>query len=160
MKTDLSGHVAAATATPGCERISTRSRESAERQIGQEVDAARCRLERLPGECTSYYDHCYAAADTEIADGELSTAEGKALLDDLADYGAPVVLFSGGEPLVRQDLEELVAYANEVGIRPVLSTNGTLITEERARALSDAGLTYAGVSVDGLPERNDRLPRG
>ncbi|WP_247008716.1 TIGR04347 family pseudo-SAM/SPASM protein [Halorientalis litorea] len=106
-------------------------------------------------QCNLYCDHCYAAADTEVAPGELSTAEGKRLLDDLADYGVPVVLFSGGEPLVREDLDELVAYAADAGIRPVLSTNGTLITEERARALKDAGLQYAGVSVDGLPERND-----
>jgi len=106
-------------------------------------------------QCNLYCDHCYAAADTGVADGELSTAEGKALLDDLADYGAPVVLFSGGEPLVRQDLEELIAHAAEAGLRPVLSTNGTLITEERARSLRDAGLAYAGVSVDGLPENND-----
>jgi pseudo-rSAM protein/SPASM domain protein len=108
-------------------------------------------------QCNLYCEHCYAAADTDVADGELSTAEGKALLDELADYGAPVVLFSGGEPLVREDLEELVAHADEVGIRPVLSTNGTLITEQRARSLKDAGLRYAGVSVDGLPERNDEF---
>ncbi|MBX0296491.1 TIGR04347 family pseudo-SAM/SPASM protein [Haloarcula nitratireducens] len=106
-------------------------------------------------QCNLYCTHCYASADTETAPGELSTGEGKALLDDLADYGAPVVLFSGGEPLVRDDLTELVAHAAERGLRPVLSTNGTLLTRERAAALRDAGLRYAGVSVDGLPERND-----
>jgi pseudo-rSAM protein/SPASM domain protein len=106
-------------------------------------------------QCNLYCDHCYAAADTTVADGELSTAEGKALLRDLAEFGVPVVLFSGGEPLVRDDIEELVAYASKLGIRPVLSTNGTLITPSRARALRDAGLQYAGISVDGLPERND-----
>ncbi|GAB3412828.1 TIGR04347 family pseudo-SAM/SPASM protein [Haloparvum alkalitolerans] len=106
-------------------------------------------------QCNLYCSHCYASADTETIPGELSTAEGKALLDQLADFGVPVVLFSGGEPLVRDDLPELVAHASAAGIRPVLSTNGTLITEEKARALKDAGLRYAGVSVDGLPERND-----
>ncbi|EMA16063.1 MULTISPECIES: TIGR04347 family pseudo-SAM/SPASM protein [Haloarcula] len=129
--------------------------ESTKRQIRDEKQRRPVVVWNVTKQCNLYCDHCYAAADTEIADGELSTAEGKALLDDLADYGAPVVLFSGGEPLVRQDLEELVAYANEVGVRPVLSTNGTLITEERAQSLKDAGLKYAGVSVDGLPERND-----
>jgi pseudo-rSAM protein/SPASM domain protein len=108
-------------------------------------------------QCNLYCDHCYAAADTDCASGEFSTAEAKRMLDDLADYGAPVVLFSGGEPLVREDLEELIAYADEQGIRPVLSTNGTLITEERARDLRDAGLKYAGISVDGMPERNDEF---
>lgn len=106
-------------------------------------------------QCNLYCSHCYASADTETIPGELSTAEGKALLDQLADFGVPVVLFSGGEPLVRDDLPELVAHASDAGLRPVLSTNGTLITAEKARALKDAGLRYAGVSVDGLPERND-----
>jgi pseudo-rSAM protein/SPASM domain protein len=106
-------------------------------------------------QCNLYCEHCYASADTETAPGELSTAEGKALLADLADYGVPVVLFSGGEPLVRDDLPELIAHAADLGLRPVLSTNGTLVTAERAARLRDAGLQYAGVSVDGLPERND-----
>ncbi len=107
--------------------------------------------------CNLRCEHCYAAADTESAPGELTTAEGKALLDDLAEFGVPVVLFSGGEPLVRRDLPELVAHAADRGLRPVLSTNGTLLTRERARELRDAGLQYAGISVDGLRERNDRI---
>ncbi len=107
--------------------------------------------------CNLYCEHCYAAADAEGAPNELSTAEGKGLIDDLADYGVPVLLFSGGEPMVREDLPELVSYAADSGIRPVLSTNGTLLTRDRARELKEAGLKYAGVSVDGLPERNDRI---
>ena len=101
--------------------------------------------------------HCYAGAESEPKAGELTTTEGKRLLDDLADYGAPVVLFSGGEPMVRADLTELVAYAADAGVRPVLSTNGTLLTTERARELKEAGLAYAGVSVDGLADRNDEF---
>ena len=107
--------------------------------------------------CNLRCEHCYAAADAEGAPDELSTAEGKALIDDLAAYGVPVLLFSGGEPLVREDLPELVSYADDRGIRPVLSTNGTLLTRENARELREAGLKYAGVSVDGLRERNDRI---
>lgn len=111
----------------------------------------------LTKQCNLYCNHCYASADSNVAPGELTTAEGKQLLDDLADYGVPVVLFSGGEPLVRDDLTDLVSYATELGIRPVLSTNGTLITPDKARELRAAGLKYAGVSVDGMPERNDRF---
>lgn len=107
--------------------------------------------------CNLYCEHCYAAADDEGAPNELSTAEGKALIDDLAEYGVPVLLFSGGEPMVREDLPELIEYAADSGVRPVLSTNGTLLTRENARELKEAGLKYAGVSVDGLPERNDRI---
>ncbi|MFB6073970.1 MAG: TIGR04347 family pseudo-SAM/SPASM protein [Haloarculaceae archaeon] len=129
--------------------------ESAKPQITEDKQRRPVVVWNLTKQCNLYCEHCYAAADTEHAPGELTTAEGKALLDDLADYGVPVVLFSGGEPLVRDDLEELIAYATDRGLRAVLSTNGTLITEARARSLRDAGLSYAGVSVDGLPERND-----
>jgi pseudo-rSAM protein/SPASM domain protein len=107
--------------------------------------------------CNLHCQHCYAGAEIESAPGELSTAAGKQFLDELADYGAPVVLFSGGEPMVRDDLVELIEHASDAGLRPVLSTNGTLITAENARRMKEAGLKYAGVSVDGLPERNDRF---
>jgi pseudo-rSAM protein/SPASM domain protein len=106
-------------------------------------------------QCNLSCAHCYAGADCGSAPGELTTAEGKAMLDELAAYGVPVVLFSGGEPLVRDDLPELVAHASEAGLRPVLSTNGTLLTCERAHELRDAGLAYAGISVDGGRETND-----
>ena len=106
-------------------------------------------------QCNLYCEHCYAGADDGCAPAELSTEEGERLLEDLAEFGVPVVLFSGGEPLARPDLEHLVAYADDLGIRPVLSTNGTLVTEERAEALREAGLKYAGVSVDGTREVND-----
>jgi pseudo-rSAM protein/SPASM domain protein len=109
----------------------------------------------LTRRCNLYCSHCYAGADTGAAPGELTTAEGGRLFEDLADYGVPVVLFSGGEPLVRDDLLELVGDAADLGLRPVLSTNGTLLTPERAAELRETGLAYAGVSVDGLPERND-----
>ncbi|MFB6163299.1 MAG: TIGR04347 family pseudo-SAM/SPASM protein [Halococcoides sp.] len=108
------------------------------------------------GACNLTCEHCYADAGERDPE-ELDTEEGKALLDDLAAFDVPVVLFSGGEPLVRDDLDELVAYAADNGIRPVLSTNGTLLDESRARALSEAGLAYAGVSIDGLPATHDAI---
>ena len=79
--------------------------ESTKRQIRERKQRRPVVVWNLTKQCNLYCDHCYAAADTEVAEGELSTAAGKSLLDDLADYGVPVVLFSGGEPLVRRDLE-------------------------------------------------------
>ena len=101
--------------------------------------------------------HCYAHAKEEAGADELSTAQGKALLDDLAAFGVPVVLFSGGEPLARRDLPELAAYAVGKGMRAVISTNGTLITASVARTLKDIGLSYVGISLDGMQEVNDRF---
>ncbi|MCF8061551.1 MAG: 12,18-didecarboxysiroheme deacetylase [Deltaproteobacteria bacterium] len=101
--------------------------------------------------------HCYARADERIHEKELSHEEGLALLDDLAGFGVPVVLFSGGEPLVRPDLVSLARYAVKKGMRAVISTNGTLIDEETAGRLHDVGLSYVGVSLDGMEEVNDRF---
>ncbi len=100
--------------------------------------------------------HCYAQAKGETYQGnELSTGEGKKLIDDLAGFGAPVILFSGGEPLLREDLPELIGYATQKGMRAVISTNGTLITEEKARVFARFSLSYIGVSIDGIGSVND-----
>ncbi len=100
--------------------------------------------------------HCYAFAEGEGYKGkELSTEEGKRLIDDLSDFGVPVILFSGGEPLLREDLPLLIDYAVKKGLRAVISTNGTLITEERARIFSELALSYIGVSLDGIGGVND-----
>jgi len=101
--------------------------------------------------------HCYAHATDEALANELTTTEGKALIDDLAQFGAPVMLFSGGEPLVRKDLPELAAYAVEKGMRAVISTNGTLITADMAKTLKSIGLSYVGISLDGMQPVNDRF---
>ena len=101
--------------------------------------------------------HCYAHAKNISFDSELSTTEGKNLLDDLAEFGVPVILFSGGEPLTRKDLPELAAYAVKKGMRAVISTNGTLITPQKAQTLKKIGLSYVGISLDGMEEINDRF---
>jgi len=101
--------------------------------------------------------HCYAHAKNIAFDNELSLSEGIILIDDLAEFGVPVMLFSGGEPLVRKDLPELAAYAVKKGMRAVISTNGTLITPQIAQTLKDIGLSYVGISLDGMEETNDRF---
>lgn len=108
-------------------------------------------------QCNLKCIHCYAHAKATTGDDELTTAQGKILIDDLAQFGAPVLLFSGGEPLVRPDLPELAAYAVQNGMRAVISTNGTLITAETARILKDIGLSYVGISLDGMEDINDRF---
>ncbi len=101
--------------------------------------------------------HCYSNSADINYPGELTTEEGKKLIADLAQFGAPVILFSGGEPLLRQDLFELAQYATDKGMRAVISTNGTLITGEIAARLRKIGLSYVGVSLDGLEKTHDRF---
>ena len=101
--------------------------------------------------------HCYAKAVDVHGKDEISTDKAKEIIDDLAAYGAPVMLFSGGEPLVREDLPELAAHATQKGMRAVISTNGTLISQQKARELKRIGLSYVGISLDGLEEVHDRF---
>ena len=88
---------------------------------------------------------------------ELSHEEGLALIDQLADFGVPVLLLSGGEPLYRPDILDLASYAVGKGLRAVISTNGSLITPELAKEIKAAGVSYVGVSLDGIGEVHDRF---
>jgi 12,18-didecarboxysiroheme deacetylase len=99
--------------------------------------------------------HCYADSENQRYAGELTTEEARAMIDDLAGFGVPVLLFSGGEPLMRRDLLQLASYAADKGIRPVISTNGTLITRKKADEIVAAGVAYVGISLDGIGETND-----
>lgn len=101
--------------------------------------------------------HCYARAVSRSRETELTTEQAKTMIDDLAQFGVPVLLFSGGEPLVRPDLVELARYAVAKGMRAVISTNGTLITREKAKELKRVGLSYVGVSLDGMEAINDQF---
>lgn len=104
--------------------------------------------------------HCYAHSDARRYEGELTTEEAKAMIDDLATFGSPVLLFSGGEPCLRPDLVELMGYAKAAGMRVVISTNGTMITPEAARQYADVGLSYVGVSIDGASPATHDAFRG
>ena len=101
--------------------------------------------------------HCYASADPSPHPDELTTEEGMALLEDLARFGCPVVLFSGGEPLMRPDILDLIHKGVSLGLRAVVSTNGVLIDRPLARELKKLGLSYVGISMDGLQEVHDRF---
>ncbi|MBQ9615840.1 MAG: putative heme d1 biosynthesis radical SAM protein NirJ1 [Selenomonadaceae bacterium] len=107
--------------------------------------------------CNLKCRHCYMNSDAKKYQDELTTAEAKKFIDDLAEFHVPVLLFSGGEPLIRPDFFELAEYAAEKGLRPTLSTNGTLITRETARRIKDLGIGYVGISLDGLREVNDKF---
>ncbi|MEW6181826.1 MAG: putative heme d1 biosynthesis radical SAM protein NirJ2 [Bacillota bacterium] len=103
-------------------------------------------------ECNLKCAHCYRDAGSKKTD-ELTTEEGRTLIDEIARAGFKIMIFSGGEPVMRSDLFELAAYAREKGLRPVLGTNGTLITPEVAGRLSEAGLMAAGISLDSMDKK-------
>ena len=111
----------------------------------------------ITSQCNLKCRHCYIEATESAKENEMTTEEGKAFIDDLAEMKVPVLMFSGGEPLVRPDLFELAAYAVEKGLRIVLSTNGTLIDDFTAQLIKEAGFQYVGVSIDGCEAIHDEF---
>ena len=97
--------------------------------------------------CNQACAHCYRDAGTRQEE-ELTTPEGLALIEEIARAGFRILVLSGGEPLMRGDLYELIAQAVACGLRPVVGTNGTLIDAEVARRLQDAGVARVGISLD------------
>ncbi len=106
--------------------------------------------------CNQNCLHCYSKTGF-LCDNELDAAQAKSLLKQLADNKCAVVLFSGGEPLKRHDLFELLDYSHQIGLRTVISTNGSLINESIAKKLVSLGVSYAGISIDGTEETHDRF---
>ena len=108
-------------------------------------------------QCNLSCIHCYASANNRRSPQEMDTTAGKVFIRDLADFAVPVILFSGGEPLLRKDLFLLANLARDLGIRVALSTNGTLITDEVAREISHLGFAEVGISLDGIGANNDHF---
>ena len=107
--------------------------------------------------CNLKCRHCYMGSDAQTYSDELTTVEAKKFIEDLAEFRVPVLLFSGGEPLIRADFYDLAEHAAKLNVRPTLSTNGTLIDRTVARRIKDIGVGYVGVSLDGLEEVNDKF---
>jgi len=109
----------------------------------------------LTRQCNLACRHCYMDARGK-ADDEMSLEEGIHLEDELADLKIPILILTGGEPLLSRNFYPLAFHAREIGLRTVISTNGTLITPEVARLLAEARIRYVGVSLDAAtPQRHD-----
>ena len=107
--------------------------------------------------CNLTCKHCYSiSADIDFP-GELTTAEVFTVMDDLKRFGVPVLILSGGEPLLRPDIFEISARAREMGFYVGLSTNGTLINADNIEQIAAIGYDYVGISLDGMRETHDRF---
>ena len=90
--------------------------------------------------------------------GELNTSEGKALVDQIVEVSLPMLILSGGEPLLRADVFDISKYATDKGLRVVMGTNGTLITDKIARKLSSSGIKAVAISIDSKsPEQHNKF---
>ncbi|OPY53948.1 MAG: pyrroloquinoline quinone biosynthesis protein PqqE [Methanosaeta sp. PtaU1.Bin112] len=113
----------------------------------------------LTAHCNLACQHCYMDAGHDARE-ELSLEEGIHLVDELAEMGVPILIFTGGEPLLSRNFYALAFHAREVGLRTVISTNGTLITPEVARLLAEAKIRYVGVSLDSASAKTHDAFRG
>ncbi len=104
--------------------------------------------------CNLACKHCRGEAHPEPYEGELSTAEAKALIDTFPEVGDPIIIFTGGDPMMRPDVYELIRYATDKGLRCVFSPNGTLITEETAQKIREAGIQRCSISIDGADAKS------
>ena len=109
--------------------------------------------------CNLACKHCYATSADIDFDGELSTAEVFAVMDDLRAFGVSVLILSGGEPLLRPDIFEISQRAKEMGFYVGLSSNGTLINNTNIDDIKRIGYDYVGVSLDGMRDTHDRFRR-
>ena len=110
--------------------------------------------------CPLNCKHCRAAAQHTPYEGELTTAEGRKLLESIAAFAKPVLILTGGEPLLREDVYEFASYARDLGMRPVLATCGTLLTDETATKLKTAGIATISISIDGADAASHDAFRG
>ncbi|MDI6800261.1 MAG: heme b synthase [Actinomycetota bacterium] len=107
----------------------------------------------ITGVCNLKCAHCRASASDKCEGKELSTEECFVLIDDIASFARPIIIMTGGEPLMRGDIFEIIAYAKEQGLRVVMAPNGTLITSEMAERIAQAGVPRISVSIDSSDPR-------
>lgn len=108
--------------------------------------------------CNLKCKHCYSDARDSAPPDELTLSEARILIDDLASWGVKLLIFDGGEPLLRGDFFEIVGYASNKGLKVVVGSNGTTIDVETARKMRDAGVECVQISIDGAkPETHDRF---
>lgn len=93
--------------------------------------------------------HCRASAVESRSSEELSTDQSRGLLDQIASFAKPVIVLSGGEPLVRPDILDIARHGTGLGLRMVLATNGTVVDGAVARGMVEAGIQRVSISLDG-----------
>ncbi|WP_440954349.1 heme b synthase [Methanosarcina sp. Mfa9] len=114
----------------------------------------------LTAGCNLSCVHCRGSSTSEVPAGELTTEEAKHFIDEVAEFGKPILILSGGEPLTRPDVFEIARYGTDSGFRVVLATNGTLLTPEIVDKLKEAGVQRVSISLDGANAKTHDEFRG
>lgn len=93
--------------------------------------------------------HCRASSEKGPYEGELNTEKAKQVLDEISLTGSPIIILTGGEPLLRDDIFQLAEYGTSLGLRMVMATNGTLLTPELVTKMISSGIKRVSISLDG-----------
>ncbi|MCK5348759.1 MAG: radical SAM protein, partial [Desulfobacula sp.] len=106
--------------------------------------------------CNLACKHCRAVAEDHPYDNELDTNASFRLLEQIKEVGDPIIILTGGEPLLRDDIFDIAAFGSKLGLRMVMAPNGTLITRDIAEKMKKSGIKRISVSLDGsTPETHD-----
>ncbi|SLM27418.1 putative coenzyme PQQ biosynthesis protein E, ppqE, radical SAM superfamily protein [Desulfamplus magnetovallimortis] len=102
--------------------------------------------------------HCRAAAEDHFYENELDTKAAFKLMDEIRTVGQPIIILTGGEPLLRSDIFDIASYGTKIGLRMVMAPNGTMITKENARKMKESGIKRLSISLDGATkEKHDKF---
>jgi len=103
----------------------------------------------VTGRCNLNCIHCRASSSMTSHDTDFTTEEARKLIDDITSFCSPVLVLSGGEPLLRPDLFEIAKYGTDKGLRMCIATNGTLVTDEVCGKMMESGIKIVSLSLDG-----------
>lgn len=111
-------------------------------------------------QCNLSCVHCRASAEYGPYEGEFTTEQCRRLIDNIASFSTPVVILTGGEPYLRDDIFDIAAYGDKKGLRMVLATNGTIVTDDIAERTRESGIKRVSISLDGSDEKSHDDFRG
>jgi radical SAM protein with 4Fe4S-binding SPASM domain len=131
--------------------------ESDDLRYGRKTSTGPIVVYNCTAKCNLRCLHCYSSSKANRFNNELTTTQAKEFISRLPELDCPVLLFSGGEPFLRSDLFELLAQAGRLGLRTVISSNGTFIDSQTAEKLASIGVSYVGVSIDGREKFHDEF---
>lgn len=151
---DITELLSGETANSNSIRYSSSCKEA---KTGVSVDRGPVLAWNITKRCNFKCKHCYSDATENKSEEELSLEEIKKIIDEMKELKVPVILLSGGEPMMHEHIFEIIKYIRESGIRVSISSNGSLISKSAAKMLKDLGVSYIGISLDGIGVVNDRF---
>ncbi len=136
------------------------SKSDSEKKHQQKNNTLRLVAWEVTRRCNLSCVHCRAAAENHVYKNELDTEACFNLLDNIKEVGEPIIILTGGEPLLREDIFDIAAHGTKIGLKMVMAPNGTLITDEKAHMMKESGIKRISISLDGSTKTSHDRFRG